>query len=132
MTDQDKRHDIAEERLRSWLAGDDEGVRHALIRILLTHHDLSIREIYLNLSRSFPIRYHSVSGMIGIVSSRIGIVTGTRDEAQRCRLYRIPEKHRSLVRRILQSSPGWSSPDLPPDTQHKHFFPDSMTCQEDV
>jgi hypothetical protein len=132
MTDQDKRHEIAEERLRSWLAGDEAGIRHALILTLLTRHDLSIQEIYQTLSRSFPTSYHSVSGMIGIVSSRIGIVTGTRDEAQRCRLYRIREKHRSLVRRILQSSPIWSCPDLPPDNQHKHFFPDSMTCQEDV
>lgn len=101
MIDQDKRHDIVEERLRSWLAGDREGIRYAIIRIFLTRRDLSIQEIYDQLSGSFQISYHSVSGMVGIISSRIGIIIGTRDAHQGCRLYRLREKDMPVVRRII-------------------------------
>ena len=101
MIDQDTRHDIVEERLRLWLAGDLKGIRHAMIRIFLSQRDLSIREIYDILSGSFQISYHSVSGMVGIISSRIGILTGTRDASHRCRLYRLREKDMPVVRRIL-------------------------------
>ena len=103
MTDQDKRYDIVEERLRSWLAGDEEGIRHAMLTIFLSHSDLSIQEIYERLSLSFKTSYHSVSGMIGIVSSRIGVLTGTRSVQHRCRLYRLREKHMLVVRRIISA-----------------------------
>ena len=103
MIHQDKRHDIVEERLRDWLDGDREGIRHAIIRIFLSHNDLSIQEICDHLSDSFQIRYHSVAGMVGIISSRIGIITGVRDTRQRCRLYRLREKDMAIVRRIITS-----------------------------
>ncbi|MFH0968443.1 MAG: DUF2551 domain-containing protein [Methanobacteriota archaeon] len=98
---QDKRHDIVEERLRSWLDGDQKGIRHEIIRIFLCRSDLSIQEIYEHLSYSFQISYHSVSGMVGIISSRIGILTGIWDAHLRCRLYRIRERDMPVVRRII-------------------------------
>ena len=132
MTDPDKRSDIVEERLSSWLAGDQEGIRHAMIRILLTHNDLSIQEIYEKLSCSFSISYHSVSGMIGIVSSRIGIITGIRSETHRCRLYRLRDKHKPIVRRIVSVCRSGHTEDKSMEKKHKHFFPHGMTCLEDV
>lgn len=132
MTDPDKRHDIVEERLKSWLAGDEAGMRHALIRILLTHNDLTIQEIYEKLSGSFSTSYHSVSGMIGIVSSRIGIITGIRSDTQRCRLYRLRDKHKPIVRRIVSACRRSPSEGASSEKKHKHFFPHSMNCLEDV
>jgi len=41
--------------------------------------------------------------MIGLVSSRIGILQGKRDETKGCRLYRIKEQDVSRVKRILAS-----------------------------
>jgi hypothetical protein len=102
MTDQDKRQDIVEERLRSWLSGDEEGIRHALLRIFLSHRDLSIMEIHENLSGSFPVSYHSVAGMIGVMSSRIGVLSGTRHDTLRYRLYRLREKDIPVVRRFIR------------------------------
>jgi hypothetical protein len=101
MIHQDMGTDIIEERLRSWLDGDREGIRHAILRMFLTHDDLSIQEICDHLSDSFQVRYHSVSGMVGIISSRIGILSSTRDTRQRCRLYRLREKNIPVVRRIV-------------------------------
>ena len=103
MTEQDMRHDIVEERLRSWLSRDEKGVRHAIIRIFLSRSDLSIQDIYESLSGPFQISYHSVAGMIGILSSRIGILAGTRDDLLRFRLYRLREKDMPVVRRIISS-----------------------------
>jgi hypothetical protein len=101
MAEQDERHTIVELRLRSWLSTDEKGIRHAVIGILLSQGDLTIQDIYDQLSGSFPISYHSVAGMIGIISSRIGILTGTRDLARGCRLYTLRAKHVPVVRRIL-------------------------------
>jgi hypothetical protein len=132
MTDQDKRHDIVEERLQSWLAGDDEGIRHAMLKIFLNHNDLSIQEIYDKLALSFRTSYHSVSGMIGIVSSRIGILAGTRSDRDGCRIYRLREKHTPIVRRIISSHRRRPEQTSSSDTHQKHFFPHRLTCQEDV
>lgn len=103
MKDQDKRHVLVEERLRSWLAGDHDGIRRALMTHILSRREVSIQEIYVHLSGSFQVSYHSVSGMVGIISSRIGVLTGTRDPDQRCRIYRIREKDKPVVRRLLSS-----------------------------
>jgi hypothetical protein len=103
MTDQDKRHDIVEERLRSWLEGDEAGVRHAIVRIFLYRSDLSIMDIYEDLSGSFQVNYHSVAGMIGVLSSRIGVLCGSRHGTLRYRLYRLKEKDLPVVRRIISS-----------------------------
>ena len=101
MTEPDKRHDIIEKRLLSWLDGDEKGIRHAMIGIFLASSSLSIQDMYEQLSASFPISYHSVAGMIGIISSRIGILAGTRDIHRGCRLYTIREKDLPVVRRML-------------------------------
>jgi hypothetical protein len=132
MTDQDERHDIVEERLRSWLAGDDEGIRYAMLRIFLSHNDLSIQEIYEKLSLSFSTSYHSVSGMIGIVSSRVGILAGTRSDRDRCRIYRLREKHTPIVRQIISSHRRRPEQTPSSDPHQKHFFPLRLTCLEDV
>lgn len=102
MTDQDKRHDIVEERLRSWLSGDEAGVRHAILKIFLHRSDLSIMDIYEDLSGSFQVTYHSVAGMIGVLSSRVGILCGHRHGTLRHRLYRLREKDLPVVRRIIR------------------------------
>lgn len=101
MIDQDKRHDIVEERLRSWLEGDEDGIRQAIVWIFLSRDDISIMEVYQSLSGSFQVSYHSVAGMVGVISSRIGILATTRDTHLGCRLYRMREKDLPVVRRIL-------------------------------
>ncbi len=103
MTDQDKRHDIVEERLRSWLDNDAAGVRHAILRLFLIHRDLSIMEIHQHLSGSFQVSYHSVAGMIGVLSSRIGVLSAIRHETLRYRLYSLREKDTPVVRRYIRT-----------------------------
>ena len=97
------RAQIVEQRLRSWISGDPTGVRRAALALFLHRKDLSIEDIYESLARSYPVSYHGVGGMIGLVSSRIGILQGKRDETKGCRLYRIKEQDVSRVKRILAS-----------------------------
>lgn len=95
------KEEIIEERLRAWLSGDPSGIRHAALEIFLRQKNLSIQDIYEQLSDNFPVTYHAVGGMVGLVSSRIGILEGERDEKTRCRVYRLKERHRSSVKKML-------------------------------
>ncbi|PWR72936.1 DUF2551 domain-containing protein [Methanospirillum stamsii] len=97
------REQIVEQRLRAWISGDPNGVRRAALALFLHRKDLSIEEIHEYLVRSYPVTYHGVGGMIGLVSSRIGILQGIRDEKKRCRIYRLKEKDVLCVKRILAS-----------------------------
>ena len=98
---EDIREQIVEQRLRAWISGDPSGVRRAALALFLHRRDLSIEEIHEYLARSYPVTYHGVGGMIGLVSSRIGVLQGIRDDKKRCRLYRIREKDVPCVKRIL-------------------------------
>ena len=97
------REQIVEQRLRTWISGDPTGVRRAALALFLHNKDLSIEEVYEHLARKYQISYHGVGGMIGLVSSRIGVLQGIRDEKKRCRLYRLREKDVPCVRKILTS-----------------------------
>ncbi|MDD1723924.1 MAG: DUF2551 domain-containing protein [Methanospirillum sp.] len=95
------KEEIIEERLKAWLSGDPSGVRHAALELFLHQKDLSIQDIYDQLSDTFPVTYHAVGGMVGLVSSRIGVLEGVRDDKAHCRLYCLKEKHRSSVKKML-------------------------------
>lgn len=97
------REQIVEQRLKDWISGDPTGVRRAALALFLHKKDLSIEDVHEYLARSYPISYHGVGGMIGLVSSRIGILQGFRDEKKRCRLYRLKEKDVPCVKKILAS-----------------------------
>jgi hypothetical protein len=100
MTIQTRQH-LVEQRLKAWLSGDPNGVRRAALSLFLHRQDLTIEEIYEHLAPKYQISYHGVGGMIGLVSSRIGVLQGSRDEKQRCRMYRLKEKDAPSVRKIL-------------------------------
>lgn len=101
MATPNERTAIVEERLKSYLTGDHQGVRRAIIKILLTKRDLSIQEIYEQVGDSFSISFHSVAGMMGILSSRIGILQALHDHQQKCRVYRIREKDIPTVTKVM-------------------------------
>lgn len=95
------REQIVEQRLMAWISGDPSGVRRAALALFLHKKDLSIEEIHEFLVRTYPVSYHGVGGMIGLVSSKIGVLQGIRDEKKRCRRYRIREKDVPCVKKIL-------------------------------
>ncbi len=103
MTRSVERDQIVFTRLKSWLDGDREGVRRAILMILLRRTDLTIDDIHQHLALRFETSYHSVGGMVGIISSRIGILQATRDGEKGCRRYRLRERDLATVRRLLTS-----------------------------
>jgi len=100
MTFHSRQH-VVEHRLKAWLSGDPNGVRRAALSLFLQHGDLTIEDVYERLAPAYPVSYHGVGGMIGLISSRIGILQGIRDDKRRCRSYRLREKDRASVREIM-------------------------------
>ena len=95
------RQQIVEQRLRAWVSGDPSGVRRAALAIFLHQTDLTIEDVYEQLAPFYPISYHGVGGMIGLVSSKIGVLQGSRDDKKRCRHYRLKEKDIPSVKKVL-------------------------------
>ena len=86
-----------QERLTSYLKKDAHGLRHAIIRVFLSGKKLSIQHIYEVLKERFSVTYHMMAGMIGIISSRIGILHVWRDIEAGCCFYQIKEWYIPLV-----------------------------------
>lgn len=103
MTFSSRQH-LVESRLTTWLSGDSSGIRRAALSLFLQHEELTIEDVYERLAPFYQISYHRIGGMIGLISSRIGILQGVRDEKRRCRRYRLREKDLPSVKRILRAS----------------------------
>ncbi|MBN1167642.1 MAG: DUF2551 domain-containing protein [Methanospirillaceae archaeon] len=103
MTSSDQIRQKVQDRLSSYLKKDTQGLRRAVIRVFLCGEKLSIQQIYDYLKDRFKVTYHMIAGMIGIISSRIGILHVCRDIEIGCCFYQIKKRYISLVSDMLAS-----------------------------
>ncbi len=89
-----------EARLKKYLNRDRNGVRRALIRLLLNGEKYTTDEIFgiLN-SMNFDLNIRGVSAMVGLISARLGILKVEMGEKNR---YYMKEEYRELVKRVLE------------------------------
>ena len=89
-----------EARLKKYLNRDRNGVRRALIRLLLNGEKYTTDEIFgiLN-SMNFDLNIRGVSAMVGLISARLGILKVEMGEKNR---YYMKEEYRGLVKRVLE------------------------------
>lgn len=68
--------DKVKSRLLKYLSRDKTGIRHAVLTLFLTNNTFTTEEIYNHLSKDkFDITYRGVSAMVGLMNTRLGILS---------------------------------------------------------
>jgi len=90
------------ERIRKYLDKDKTGIRRELLLILLQGGKYTTSEIHEILqNKGYEINQRGVSAMIGIISSRIGIIKSEPGEKKR---YYLKKEYSELVREIVEAN----------------------------
>lgn len=91
-----------ETRVKRYLKNDKNGVRRELLIILLDGKKHTSEEVCQILrSRGFTVNRKSVSAMLGVVSSKLGIVKIELGERKK---YSIKSEYVELVERVVKAS----------------------------
>ena len=93
---------VIEERLKSYLSRDKTGIRREVLRLFLKIKSITIADLVAELQKQFSVTYHAIASMVGIISSRIGILRATRTP-EGMNAYELKEKYADVVVRILAS-----------------------------
>ncbi len=91
---------MIEGRLRSYLSRDKTGIRREVLRLLLRIRQTTIADILAGLKEQFPVSFHTIASMVGIIASRIGILRVSRS-AGGVTTYELKEKYTSMVVRLV-------------------------------
>jgi|SRR5208282_1965853 len=91
---------MIEGRLRSYLSRDKTGIRREVLRLLLRIRQTTIADILAGLKEQFPVSFHTIASMVGIIASRIGILRVSRG-AGGVTTYELKEKYASMVVRLV-------------------------------
>lgn len=93
-----------ERRLRSYLSRDKSGIRKALLRLLIRSKSLTVLQIHESLSAKFDVTYHSVASMVGIVASKLGILSTHKTKDGALGVYELKEQYAQLVEQVVASA----------------------------
>ncbi len=85
-------------RLRKYLERDRKGIRRRLLMVLLEGEKYTTEEIYERLN-SKDVNQRGVSAMVGLMSSRLGIIKTELGEKNR---YCIKPEYAEVVKSVLQ------------------------------
>lgn len=94
---------VIEGRLRSYLSRDRTGIRREVLRLFLKIRSITIAELVAELQKQFSVTFHAIASMVGIITSRIGILRASRN-AEGMNTYELKEKYVDLVVGIVGAS----------------------------
>jgi hypothetical protein len=93
-----------ERRLRSYLSRDKSGIRKALLRLLIRAKSMTVPQIHEALSTTFDVTYHSVASMVGIVASKLGILSTHKMKDGALGVYELKAQYADLVEQVVAST----------------------------
>jgi hypothetical protein len=94
---------VIEGRLKAYLSRDRTGIRREVLRLFLKIKSITIADLVAELQKQFSVTFHAIASMVGIITSRIGILRASRN-IEGMNAYELKEKYVDLVVRIVGSS----------------------------
>jgi len=91
---------VIEGRLRSYISRDKTGIRREVLRLFLRIKTITIADLVAELQKQFSVTFHAIASMVGIITSRIGILRASRSGDGNT-AYELKEKYADLVVRIV-------------------------------
>ena len=93
-----------EKRVRNYLKRDTCGIRHELLSIFTRMKEVTIDQVHQSLTSKFEVSYQSVASMVGIITSRLGILTSHRKRDNDRTTYELKPQYADLVARLLHTA----------------------------
>jgi arginine repressor len=94
-----------ENRLKSYLERDGQGVRKAVLELFLEKHIFTTEEVYQHLrDGGYDVSYRGVSAMVGLMNTRLGIFR--IDVTKNRNVYSLKDSYKDVVRLLLSEEKG--------------------------
>ena len=88
-------------RLRGYLLRDRTGIRREILGLFLRLRALTIPRIHGVLSGRFPVSFHALASMVGILASRIGILRVKKGKESPHAVYELREEYADVLGQLL-------------------------------
>jgi len=88
-------------RLKAYLLRDRTGLRREILRLILRFRIVTIPQIFGAVRERFSVSYHALASMIGILASRIGILTMKKTAESSFATYELRDRYVGMLTQIL-------------------------------
>jgi hypothetical protein len=100
------------QRLKLYLSRDKTGIRHTVLDILLRERSITSYELYTYIYSRYGITHKQAISMLGVISSKLGIISAKRESYSKAYVYILREKYRQEINQVLSHQKYSSSPSL--------------------
>lgn len=90
-----------EKRASAYLSRDTSGIRKAVLEFVLKIKSVTVQQVYDFLSSKYAISLRSVASMLGIIASKLGILSVRRERDGDLGIYELKPQYVSMVTRLL-------------------------------
>ncbi|MDO5844551.1 MAG: DUF2551 domain-containing protein [Methanocorpusculum sp.] len=98
----DIRNEI-EKRICNYLSRDKSGIRKALLKLIIKAKTVTVPMLHEILSKTFDVSYHSVASMVGIISSKLGILAVKKANDDAIGVYELKTQYADIVEKAIAS-----------------------------
>jgi len=88
-------------RLDGYLARDKSGIRHAVIEALLRERSVTAYHLHSQLGAAYDVSPKQVISMLGVMTSKLGILAARRQSYDQVYTYTLREKYVPVIRKAL-------------------------------
>ena len=92
-----------ETRLKNYLSRDKSGIRKALLSLIVKIGTVTVAQLHEALSKTFDVTYQSVASMVGIISSRFGILSQIKERDADLATYKLKDRYAAVVERVISA-----------------------------
>lgn len=100
------------QRLKFYLSRDETGIRHTVLDLLLRERRLTAYELYTYVNTRYGTTYKQVVSMLGVMSSRFGIITAKRESYKEAYVYILKDKYLPELKQVLGYRRYYTRPQL--------------------
>ncbi len=91
-------------RLEMYLELDIDGIRKAIIDILLKLKKVTVDVLYHKLSRKFKVSYSAVASTLGYIHSKLGILHAYKESYKTPIVYSLKEEYIDIIKSALSKT----------------------------
>lgn len=91
-------------RLEMYLELDIDGIRKAIIDILLKLKKVTVDLLYHELNRRFKVSYSAVASTLGYIHSKLGILHAYKESYKTPIVYSLKEEYTDIIKSALSKA----------------------------
>ena len=98
------------QRLDGYLERDKTGIRHAVIKMLLSERSVTAYYLHSKLDDEYGVSPKQVISMLGVMTSKLGIIAAKRESYDKVYTYTLRDKYVPVIVKALDKSRDYVHP----------------------